>query len=78
MDDESTNHEDQAAELTTRPGYVRFGPAEGNQLPEDWLEAFLANMWARHPAAFGRVLMEMTAEITLDGQAWTIGVPRKR
>jgi hypothetical protein len=72
---DTPNDADELDELDA--GRVRFGSAPGNTIPADWAQPLLRRLHDRHPEAFGRVLMELYAEIRL-GQAWTVTRPRQR
>lgn len=58
-------------------GRIRFGSAPGNTIPEAWAGALLRRLHDKYPAAFGKQLMELYAELTL-GQAWTVTKPRQK
>jgi len=40
-------------------GRVKFGPANGNEIPAEWAEAVLALLYERHRATFGALLAEV-------------------
>ena len=69
-----TGDDGQARELD---GRIRFGPAAGNSIPADWAGPLLRRLHDAHPAAFGKQLMELYAEIRL-GQALTVAKKRTR
>jgi hypothetical protein len=56
---------------------VAFGNAPGNKVRADWQLDLLRRLWKAHPEAFGRQLMELYAEKTLE-QPWTVTKKRKR
>lgn len=66
----------QADELD-EPGRIRFGAAPGNTIPEGWAAPLLRLIHDRHPAAFGKILMEYYAQVRL-GQALTVTRARQR
>jgi hypothetical protein len=58
-------------------GRIQFGAAAGNTIPADWAAPLLRRIHDRHPAAFGKILMEYYAEVRL-GQALTVTRARQR